>query len=65
MKKQNDIKGLIQALEYQEDVAVRAEAADSLGSLGDIQAVSHLIVMLEHDNDPYVRSLAAKALNNL
>lgn len=65
MKKQNDVKGLIQALEYQDDVAVRAEAAGSLGHLGDIQAVEPLIAMLQHDRDPYVRSLAAKALGDL
>ncbi len=65
MKKQNDIKGLIQALEYYDDIAVRAEAAESLGNLGDLQAVKPLILMLEHEDNPYVRSLAAKALGNL
>jgi HEAT repeat protein len=65
MKKQNDIEGLIRALEYRDDLAVRAEAAGSLGNLGDMRAVKPLILTLQQDNDPYVRSLAAKALGDL
>ena len=64
MKKKNDIEGLIQALDFQ-DIAVRAEAAESLGNLGDMRAVNPLISTLQQDNDPYVRSIAAKALGEL
>lgn len=65
LKKRKDINGLIHALQYQGDTAVRAEAARSLGQLGDLQAVDSLISTLQSENDPYVRSLAAKALGNL
>ena len=61
MKRRRDIEGLISALK-DADLAVRAEAASSLGSLRDAQAVEALIATLENDNDPYVRSLSATAL---
>ena len=65
LKKRKDVNGLIRALQYQGDTAVRAEAALSLGQLDDLQAVDPLVSMLQSDNDPYVRSLAAKALGDL
>jgi HEAT repeat protein len=65
LKKRKDVNGLIRALQYQGDTAVRAEAASSLGHLGDLQAVDPLISTLQSDTDPYVRSLAATALGNL
>ena len=64
-KNQKDVNGLIRALENQGDSAVRAEAALSLGQLGDPQAVVPLIATLQNDDDPYVRSLAANALGEL
>ena len=48
MKKRNDVEGLIRALQYQDDIAVRAEAASSLGELGDRQAVEPLISTLHN-----------------
>ncbi|HXK43655.1 MAG TPA: HEAT repeat domain-containing protein [Anaerolineae bacterium] len=60
-----DIAALIAALRYQGDTAVRAEAAGSLGQLGDKQAVLPLIDVLQYDSDPYVRSVAAQALGEL
>ena len=65
LKRKGDIDALISALQYQDDTAVRAEAALSLGQLGDLQAVDPLISILEDDSDPYVRSVAARALGNL
>ena len=65
LKRKGDIDGLIHALQYQDDTAVRAEAALSLGQLGDLQAVDSLISILQDDSDPYVRSVAARALGNL
>lgn len=64
MKREKDVDGLIQALQDQ-DIAVRAEAASSLGKLSDMKAVEPLISMLQYDSDPYVRSLAARALGEL
>lgn len=64
MKGRRDIKGLTGALN-DPDVAVRAEAASSLGSLGDRTAVEPLVSSLRDDGDPYVRSLAAEALGDL
>ena len=65
LKRRKDVDGLIRALEYQGDTAVRAEAALSLGKLGDLQAVDPLISTLQGDSDPYVRSVAARALGSL
>jgi HEAT repeat protein len=65
LKKRKDVDGLIRALQYQGDPAVRAEAAGSLGHLGDLRAVGSLISALQGDPDPYVRSVAARALGNL
>jgi hypothetical protein len=64
MKERRDIDCLIQALQDQ-DIGVRAEAASSLGQLGDEKAVIPLISALQDDSDPYVRSLAARALGFL
>ena len=64
MKESRDIDGLIQALQ-DPDISVRAEAASSLGALGDPNAVVPLISTLQNDSDPYVRSLAAKSLGFL
>lgn len=65
LKRRKDVDGLIRALQYQGDTAVRAEAALSLGQLGDLQAVDPLISTLQGDSDPYVRSVAARALGSL
>ena len=65
LKRKGDIDGLISALQYQDDTALRAEAALSLGQLGDLRAVDSLISILQDDSDPYVRSVAARALGNL
>jgi HEAT repeat protein len=65
LKKRKDVNGLIRALQYRGDTAVRAEAALSLGQLGDVQAVDSLVSTLQSDSDPYVRSLAATALGDL
>ena len=64
MKERGDIEGLTGAL-HDPDIAVRAEAASSLGSLGDRSAVEPLITALRSDSDPYVRSLAVGALGDL
>ncbi len=64
MKDNNDLEGLLRALRDQ-DIAVRAEAALSLGGIGDKRAVEPLIATLQDDTDPYVRSLAATALGEL
>jgi len=64
MKEQKDVDGLLGSLQ-DHDIAVRAEAASSLGQLGNLKAVVPLISTLQNDSDPYVRSLAAKALGEL
>jgi len=65
LKRRKDVDGLVRALQYQGDTAVRAEAAGSLGHLGDLRSVDPLISTLQDDSDPYVRSVAARALGNL
>jgi len=65
LKREKDTKALIGALQYRGDTAVRAEAAMSLGQLGDLQAVTPLISVLQGDSNPYVRSRAAQALGDL
>ena len=65
LKEKGDIDGLIGALQYQDDTAVRAEAAGSLGHLGDLRAVDSLITVLQDDSDPWVREVAVRALGNL
>jgi hypothetical protein len=57
LKREKDIQALIRSLQYRGDTAVRAEAA--------LQAVTPLISVLQGDSDPYVRSIAARALGNL
>ena len=42
MRRAKGVDGLIRALQHQGDLAVRAEAAQSLGQLGDLQAVEPL-----------------------
>lgn len=65
MRRDADVEGLMSALQYQDDLAVRAEAAGALGQLGDPRACESLVATLEHDGDDYVRSVAATALGNL
>ena len=64
MEKKNDVKGLIEALEYEKDVQVRREAAYTLGKIKDISAVDSLIKALD-DPDNYVRRQAVDALGNI
>jgi HEAT repeat protein len=62
MKAKRDVKGLIKALSYQEDVNVRWQAAKALGELKDAHAVEPLIAALKFDT---VRETAARTLDGM
>jgi len=64
MRKREDINGLIAAAD-DANVAVRAEAISSLGSMRISLAIDLLISKLTNDSDPYVRSIAATALGSI
>jgi HEAT repeat protein len=49
MKSCRDVDGLIRALEYRKDPAIRSGAAVALGETGDARAVSPLILCLSDD----------------
>ncbi len=64
LKAKHDVRGLIKALSYQADAAVRQQAAAALGQMHETQAVEPLIALL-HDSDAHVRASAARALGEL
>ena len=59
LKANRDVPGLIKALGYQKDAAIRKGAAEALGRLGDPRAVRPLVVAL---GDAPVRPTAVEAL---
>lgn len=65
MKTIKEVKGLIKALDYQEDWRIRDKAAEALGEIGDPRAVDLLIIALKNDKNEYVRRSAAKALGQI
>lgn len=64
LKARKDVKGLIEALEY-EPINVRKAAAEALGEIGDKCAVKPLIDLLKKKEVWWVRSAAAKALGEI
>ncbi|HMD89238.1 MAG TPA: HEAT repeat domain-containing protein [Anaerolineaceae bacterium] len=60
-----DLYGLINALRYPESAAVRAEAAQALGSLGNDQAVESLARAALEDPSSEVKHAARSALEEL
>jgi HEAT repeat protein len=64
MKAKRDFKGLIKALNYQQDDRVRKQAADALGAIGDACAVDPLSAALK-DNSSQVRKAVALALRKI
>ena len=65
LKEAGDISGLIKALSYEPDGAVRCQAALCLGDLHARLAIDDLIVRLGSDDDPQVRRSAAIALGQI
>lgn len=63
-KAKGDIKGLIKALNYPKDAAIRQSAAIALGELKDKHAVDSLILALK-DDESFVRWAAAEALGEI
>lgn len=61
LRGKRDVGGLIKALAYTKDSAVRRRAAQALGGIGDTRAVEPLIAGLR-DSDQEVRRAAADAL---
>jgi hypothetical protein len=64
MEGKRDVDGLIKALGYQKDAAVRREAARALGRIGDQAAIEPLIITLR-EKDKYVALAAAEALGKI
>jgi len=72
LKADKDVKGLIKALDYQENAHVREgvaqfirqDAAEALGEMGGLQAVDSLIAATL-DNNPLVRRKAILALGKI
>jgi hypothetical protein len=64
LKTKGDVKGLVKALGYQKDMAVRWRAAAALGDIGDASAMEPLAAALE-DPDKDVRAAADEALGKI
>lgn len=64
LKARRDVEGLIRALGYQKDPAIRWNAADALGKIGEARAVEPLIGAL-WDPDVTLKQHAADALGRL
>ena len=62
LKKNKDLDGLLEALRYFEDPAVRASAAAALGELGNKEMAEYLVRSLLEDPDQKVQSAAHQAL---
>jgi HEAT repeat protein len=65
LKEAGDVSGLIKALSYEPDRAVRCQAAVCLGDLHARLAIEDLIERLGSDDDPDVRRAAAIALGQM
>lgn len=63
LKAKRDVKGLIKALDYKEDLIIRSGAVVALGEIGDARAIEPLITLLNLDYLS-VRLVAAEALGN-
>lgn len=61
MKKRCDVEGLIKALNYQKDPAIRLSAVEALETISDPRMVEPLIIALK-DNNAIIRKAATKAL---
>ncbi|MCB2210044.1 HEAT repeat domain-containing protein [bacterium] len=61
LKDKKYVPGLIKALGYQKNEAIRQEAANALGEMGDITAVNPLLIAFEDKNET-VGNNAAEAL---
>ena len=64
LKAKGDVKGLIKAVDYKKDAAIRQAAAEVLGQIGGEQAVEPLIAALK-DADKDVRQGATRALGRI
>jgi len=49
LRKKKDVKGLIKALQYKDDLKIRQAAAETLGQNMDVRAVPPLIKALRVD----------------
>ena len=63
LESQEDVDGLIEALNYQEDHNIRLAAASALGKVGDSRAIDPLITAL--DDQQGVNEMAALALGEI
>jgi HEAT repeat protein len=71
LKEKRDVNGLVRALGYRQDWAVRRDAAEALGEVGDARVVNALIAALKDNVDYFpdrtnkIRSAAVKALGRI
>ncbi len=65
LKQDHDLPGLERVLRNRRNPALRIEAAQALGSLGDLEAVELLARAVLQDPDPEVQKVARRALSDL
>ena len=65
LMEKGDVEKLVEALSYERNPEVRAEAALALGELGEAEAMDPLLALLSDDEDETVRSAAAEALGQI
>ncbi len=65
LQERGNIEKLIDALDFERDPDVRADAARALGELGADEALEPLLTLLSDDEVAEVRSAAAKALGQI
>lgn len=59
LKKNNNVKGLIKALSYQDNIEVREQAAEALGKIGGAAAIQPLAAALKDDRGVCRRAIAS------
>jgi len=65
LQERGNVEKLIDALDFERDPDVRADAARALGELGADEALEPLLTLLSDDEVAEVRSAAAKALGQI
>ncbi len=68
LKAKNDIKGLVQAIQYKKDISIPRQAVRALGELNDTNAVEALIdffIAGDDQGDPFLQILTLEAFGHL
>jgi len=65
LKAKHKVKNLTKALAYKKDPTIRKEAAQALGQIGDVRAVSSLVTVIKTDKVSWVCKASIEALEKL